>query len=434
MNDDDGVIVISDSDSGGGDARDAHAGVRNRSARDGNQNHDDADELRRTKERDDAADDADDRLPDVMKHESWANPEWKSEPTSRNSPPGENFAWPPNPPSPPRRSSATQDDDTIVILGSDDDDDAATDAAAAADAAADDNNDDRRHEAGTQVTVCGLKKRPALNGKHCEVVAWRGDSARYRVRLLPANVEEEAPCYDIKPENIMLAGPLSHRSIHTIGGFSKSLHFQDVAELEEWAVQFNARHRVEGARFSFEHGPPIMSTKLVLHTGDTIKPTRQVRDLQRNGHCIVTEVAFWREVAIADETPPVRKRGRTSAAADEATPKRRRSSATSTQTARSTGGGASGGGNHSSAGGSSSRTSEKQRGIAALNALWKRRGDELCGGCLVGTKRAIVGRFGLFIGCSHYQRRPTPCCHTADVEDEELEVWRAALRETTTST
>ena len=53
MIDVDGTIVLSDSVSVGGDARDSHAGVRDRSARDAHDNNDNNDELRRTNERDD---------------------------------------------------------------------------------------------------------------------------------------------------------------------------------------------------------------------------------------------------------------------------------------------------------------------------------------------------------------------------------------------
>jgi len=371
-------------------------------------------------------------------YEPWEEPQWKTEelsgsqrdtksPTPPNSTaaraqkPPSTAPPPPNPPPPPRRSSTTQDGEIINLIDSDDDD-----GAAAADDA-----DERRHESGTRVTLCGLKKRPELNGELCEVLSWQRELARYRVRLLPANVDEEAPRYDIKPENLLLAGAGSGRTVHVIGGFFRSKHFANLTDLQTWADAQQARHRVEGVRFRFEEGNPRVSSKEVLHTGHGVKTTLQVESLRRNGHGIFDEVVFWRDVAIADETPPVkavearRKRGRISAAADEVTPKRRRSSATSTQTARSTGGGASGGGNRSSVGGSSSHTITDAMRVASLTKYWRNKKESLCAGCHIGVKRPIVGPWGLFVGCSLFQGH-AGCKHRVtynELNEEELDAW-----------
>ena len=123
-------------------------------------------------------------------------------------------------------------------------------------------------------------------------------------------------------------------------------------------------------------------------------------------------------------------------------PKRRRSSATSTQTGRSSGGGASGGANRSSGGGGASGGANRSSGgggasggdsrtvtdaqrIESLIECWKIKGDLLCAGCHVGSKRPIVGLYGMFVACTEYKGR-MKCTHKmskSDLSAEELDAW-----------
>ena len=326
----------------------------------------------------------------------------------------------PKPLSPPRRSSATID---LTDIDGDDYD-------------APEVGRVHRHDPGTQVILCGLKAKPELNGEHCEVVAWLPNKGRYKVQRSRVSDDDIL----LKPVNLMLACAGSERTVHVIGGFTKSAHFTNLPELQEWACANKARHREEGISYIFEEGTSHMSRKVVLHTGHEVKKTMQVGSLRRTGHIVHDEVTFWRDIAAANADLPVKKRRRTSAA--NVTPKRRRSSATSTQTGRSSGGGASGGANRSSGGGGASGGANRSSGgggasggdsrtvtdaqrIESLIECWKIKGDLLCAGCHVGSKRPIVGLYGMFVACTEYKGR-MKCTHKmskSDLSAEELDAW-----------
>ena len=84
---------------------------------------------------------------------------------------------------------------------------------------------------------------------------------------------------------------------------------------------------------------------------------------------------------------------------------------------RSSGGGGASGGD--------SRTVTDAQRIESLIECWKIKGDLLCAGCHVGSKRPIVGLYGMFVACTEYKGR-MKCTHKmskSDLSAEELDAW-----------